>query len=123
MTPRPSIIIALAVAALCLIRNAGTYLAAPTALPDHADAITVHGGALERIDYGAALYRQRIAPEVWYTGDSPEYREHIDKARERAEQCGIPPAHCTCSPQPAHGKMGTRLRTWPSSAASSGCSS
>jgi len=49
----------------------GLWLAQPTCI-DKADAIVVlSGGGPSRLTRGIALYKQGLAPELWYTGDVP----------------------------------------------------
>jgi uncharacterized SAM-binding protein YcdF (DUF218 family) len=54
----------------------GHWLAQPTKV-DHADAIVVLGGNMERIHQGIALYKHGLAPELWHTGNTPTRGESI----------------------------------------------
>lgn len=63
--------------------------------PHPADAIVVLGGDYPvRILYGAELYRQGLAAEIWHTGDTPVSRgrvSHGELARRLSVQNGVAP--------------------------------
>jgi uncharacterized SAM-binding protein YcdF (DUF218 family) len=76
------------------------WLAYPSQQPRRAEVIAVLGGGLERTAYGAELYRQGFAPELWHTG-FPEARARVERylleAQLPREDIAYLPSHSTWS--------------------------
>ena len=96
-----TVLLLLAVTANLWLRGIGHWLDVPSN-PAPAGAIAVLAGNRPRLEQAVALYKQGLAPELWYTGDASQGEEPFVRdaqaARQAAIQMGVPADAITLLP-------------------------